>query len=232
MTKCLAITRGGWGQVWTFESREAADRHPLIQYGDAILEGHADLADSYPPHRLPAVALRVLGDARQAQDVQQRVNDRESALSQERRIALVVGELWDGLVRMAKEPPAQPARICELIVQDRDLYDRSQPPERTTDMAKAAAAAPKAEKAPKEPKVAAEKKIAGHPVTAKIVFGKDKAGVEYGAKNNPKREGSRSHGAFGLYKSGMTLQKAVDAGVTVGDIRWDLSHGFIAIDNG
>jgi len=44
---------------------------------------------------------------------------------------------------------------------------------------------------------------------------------------NPKREGSASHARFALYKNGMTYESALAAGVTNGDIHWDMAHEFI-----
>lgn len=75
-----------------------------------------------------------------------------------------------------------------------------------------------------------EKKVpvcGGVPVTTKIVLGVDKEGNKYGPKNNPKRKGSATHGRFEKYKDNMTVAKALEAGVTPGDIRWDLKQGFI-----
>lgn len=47
---------------------------------------------------------------------------------------------------------------------------------------------------------------------------------------NPKREGSKAHGRFALYKDGQTVAEFVKAGGTFGDLAWDSSRGFIAIE--
>lgn len=88
------------------------------------------------------------------------------------------------------------------------------------------------EKASKAPKVAKEKapkirKIAKRDPATKITFGADKEGKEYGKANNPKRGASADR--FALYRKNMTLQQAVDAGLTSGDINWDLDKGYIKI---
>lgn len=93
-----------------------------------------------------------------------------------------------------------------------------------------AAAAPKAakEKAPKAPKEAKAKLIAKLDPKTRIAFGTNAEGKAYDTnKNNPKRAGSKSFDTFAKYKSNMTLEQAVAAGIPVADISWDLKHGFI-----
>lgn len=46
---------------------------------------------------------------------------------------------------------------------------------------------------------------------------------------NPKRPGSKARARYDLYKSGMTRQAALTAGITGGDLRWDTKHGFIKL---
>lgn len=47
--------------------------------------------------------------------------------------------------------------------------------------------------------------------------------------SNPKQVGSASRARFDLYKDGMTVSDAYDAGVRREDVRWDLAHGFIEL---
>lgn len=152
-----------------------------------------------------------------------------SGVVAEDRLRQASSELWSQLRRVAAAAPEDPAVICELVSQDRRLHNRAIKGEMImaeADVKEKPAKAVKEKAAPAAPK---EKKIAGYPATAKIEFGVDKEDKPFGPKNNPKREGSKSHASFALYKSGMTLQKAVDAGVSTGDIAWDLSHNFIKI---
>lgn len=93
-----------------------------------------------------------------------------------------------------------------------------------TAAAPAAAPAVAAAAAPAKPKT-----VGGFALTAKITFGKDKESKSYGKDNNPKRAGSASHGKFAKYVDGMTVQQAVDAGMTGADLTWDTKHGFIKI---
>jgi hypothetical protein len=48
-------------------------------------------------------------------------------------------------------------------------------------------------------------------------------------KNNPWKQGTKGHGYYELYRNGMTVAKAVKAGVPRGYIRWDIAHGFINV---
>lgn len=85
-------------------------------------------------------------------------------------------------------------------------------------------------KAPKAEKKERAKTVGRHPVTARIRFGEDKDGKPYSAtQNNPKREKSAANAAFALYRSNMTIQQALDAGVPAANIAWDLDKGFIKI---
>lgn len=45
---------------------------------------------------------------------------------------------------------------------------------------------------------------------------------------NPKR--GKSAEVFSHYQSGMTVENFVAAGGTTGDVRWDIAHGYISID--
>lgn len=47
---------------------------------------------------------------------------------------------------------------------------------------------------------------------------------------NPKREGSKSHARFANYVDGMTVQAALDAGLTTADLVYDAAHSHIAIE--
>lgn len=47
---------------------------------------------------------------------------------------------------------------------------------------------------------------------------------------NPKRPGSNAASVFDLYKNGMTVKQALDAGIPRGHMNWDLDHGFIKVE--
>lgn len=48
---------------------------------------------------------------------------------------------------------------------------------------------------------------------------------------NPKREGSKAKVRFDLYRDGMTVAEALEAGITTPDLIYDTSHGFVKITN-
>jgi len=48
-------------------------------------------------------------------------------------------------------------------------------------------------------------------------------------KVNPWKEGTKGHGYYTKYRSGMTVAEAVKAGVPRGYIAWDVAHGFITL---
>lgn len=94
--------------------------------------------------------------------------------------------------------------------------------------APAAEATKPAAEAAKPEKEVKEKLVAGKPLSAKILFGKDKEGKSYGKDNNPKRR--KAGERFALYTDGMTVQKALDAGISAADIAWDVGKGFITLN--
>jgi hypothetical protein len=48
-------------------------------------------------------------------------------------------------------------------------------------------------------------------------------------KENPWKAGTKGHGYYSRYKSGMTVAEAVKAGVPRGYVAWDVAHGFITL---
>ncbi len=72
------------------------------------------------------------------------------------------------------------------------------------------------------------------PKMAKRVNGLAKdAVVTVLTQTNPKREGSQAYDRFENYfklKTGATVQDALDAGLTIGDIRYDFIHGSIKVE--
>ena len=76
--------------------------------------------------------------------------------------------------------------------------------------------------APKAPKL--KKKVEG--VSKEAV-------VNVLAESNPKREGSKAYERFDKYfglAEGTTVAGAIEAGLTMGDIHYDIIHGNISVD--
>lgn len=95
---------------------------------------------------------------------------------------------------------------------------------------KAKKKAPKANK--KAAKATGERKprAAVIPRDAIIRMGADAEGNAYGPKNNPTRKGSKVFDRFAKYKDGMTVEKAVAAGIHRADIPYHQEQGFITLE--
>ena len=63
-----------------------------------------------------------------------------------------------------------------------------------------------------------------------ISLGVDKEGNSTSGKNNPKREGTRCHEQFALYKDGMTVAEYLASGGARASINWDVEKGYIKVD--
>lgn len=201
----IAITQGGCGKPYVFDNLIEADEHPIIQYGDAFISDHTDIPKNYKLKNgladLKAV-LMGLGDTRSL-----------SLLNEHSDIIVHAQQVWDDIRHFAIQPPDDHEVICNIIRQDRNITRRKH-------MSKADAPENKQAKAPRPP---------AFPPKSKIAFGTDKEDNAYGPKNNPKREGTNAAAMFALYKSGMTVEKALEAGITVADLKHNESKGFIVI---
>jgi hypothetical protein len=222
MPACVAVTCWGWGDVWGFESSEDARLHPLIDTCDVILSSAEDV---YPRNWnylfLPRMCAEVLGDRAARDKIADIIQNAPDEKTRDSRLALASVEIWNRLCDVAKPPPREPRKICEMIVRDRqrtDEWHRREEARRRTVMTEATT----------QEKPAA-KMVAGFASTAKITLLKDKEGKQYGSANNPKRANSASATLFAKYRDGMTVQQAVDAGISAAALRWDKEHSFINI---
>lgn len=229
----VAVTRGGAGDPWLFESREEADLHPLVQYGDAVLAGPEDVLSQYGLHQLP-VLLRVVGDDHLSRRVATAIPDWGVATEAKRREAArqLCGAVFEALARRARTPPQSPARVCELIRTDREKYTKERRmPEVNPNAGKPAAAgtgnnkgATTAKSKPTSPK-RAPRYAEDHVITLLA----DAEGKKYGKGNNPKRAGSATATRFEAYKDGMTVKKAQEAGITVADLDYDIGKKYVKV---
>lgn len=53
--------------------------------------------------------------------------------------------------------------------------------------------------------------------------------IESMAAENPKKEGTKAHDRFSLYKKGMSVAEYITAGGNRADLSWDVEHKFITI---
>lgn len=227
MPACVAVTCWGWGDVWGFDSPEDARLHPLIDTCDVIV---CSAEDVYPRNWnylfLARMCAEVLGDRAARDKIAETVQTAPDEKTRDSRLALASVEVWNRLCAVAKVPPRDPRKICEMIVRDRQRTDEWHRREETR---RRTVAETDTKTAPAATAPAKDKTIAGFSPTAKITLLKDKEGKQYGKANNPKRAGSASATLFEKYRDGMTVQQAVDGGLSAAALRWDSDHGFISV---
>jgi hypothetical protein len=231
MTKCVAITRDGRGDLWAFGNFAEADCHPLVQYGDRIVDGPQSITKRLSLAEIPRIMRRCGRD-----DLAERVRTCLGAASHPQRVQRVneyAKYIWTALAESARVAPSDPEELVKLIVRDRKLsIEESKTMEaETPTTAEAATEAPKAKKtkAPKAEGEAAAPKAERFNREHTIRLLSNAEGVKYGPENNPKRAGSASHDRFAMYEDGMTIAAAVEKGVKTEDIAWDVRKGFIEV---
>lgn len=219
---CVAVTRGGAGSLWRFASLTEADDHPIVQYGDAVVCSPEDVLRTFRDTEMAALAERAgqprLRDALRAWA--------PGAASRRDREAYAE-QLWSAMQKSASPPPRDPSEIVRLVREDRvaarsapQVY-RLHPTERRDKMTDATTT----ETTKKAPPTR-QPKFAGSTV---ISLGTDKEGAKFGPSNNPKKAGSKSAERFALYEDGMTVDQAVEKGITRADIDNDQAKGLITL---
>lgn len=230
MTKCVAITRDGRGDLWAFGSFAEADTHPLVQYGDRIVDGPQSITKRLSLAEIPRILRRC-----NREDLAERIRMCFDAASHAQRVQRVneyAKHVWTALAESARPAPSDPEELVKLIVRDRKLsIEESKTMEAETPTTEAATEATKAKKtkAPKAEGEAPAPKAERYNREHTIRLLSNAEGVKYGPENNPKRAGSASHDRFALYEDGMTVGAAVEKGVKSEDIAWDVRKGFIEV---
>lgn len=214
--------------MYSFESRAQADAHPLIQYGDAILDGPADITAQYNLLEIGRL-IAMLGCEKTRLSVLRSIHP-DLGLRHSERLKKVeerAADIWSLMEQAAVSPPSDPAEIMTLIQKDREATKES------TMTDKAANAAPKTdakEKAPAKEKVVKAPKYAG---TSTIKLLSDKDGKQFGADHNPKRAGSASALRFANYSDGLTIAELLEKGdsqaTVFADLDYDIKKGFIEV---
>jgi hypothetical protein len=224
----VGITRNGFGDVYVFSSREEADMHPIIQYGDAILAEPADLTDQYNILQFPRM-LQLTCDQRLVDRIGEYLASLEGKTNtaKYRQMEQFLPEIFEAMVRNGAEPPEDPAEIIQLIRRDRQLHNRKTGVDY---MAEKAAAENKKDAAPKEKKEAAPKKVK-YPGDHVITMLADKDGKTYGKDHNPKRAGSNSAARFASYTNGMTVEayNKLYPEFATGDLDNDIAKNYIKV---
>jgi hypothetical protein len=245
--RCVAITRDGWGDVWAFDNPKLADLHPIVQYGDPIIPSHTEITSQISIMRIPSL-MRILGSPEMEEKIRLCLMATTGLKLSERkaRVNDYAHMIWAVITRAAKQVPEDPTTIVSIIRRDRIMSikeSRTMNDENPDVPAEAEGEAPvgktkrekkvKEPKAPREPKAPKEPKApreAKFPADHIVRFGADAEGVPYGPEHNPKRAGSAAADRFSLYRDGMTVGAALEAGVGMGDVTWDVSKGFITIE--
>lgn len=229
----LAVTRGGFGAFYSFATRQEADLHPLVQYGDTIMCGQDDILKQYNLLELPRL-LGGLGDEKLRVEILSVVHPHLGLTDRERisRVASRAEYIWARMKVVAQPAPTDPSTICSLVTSDRVAMTINPKENRMPDDQKnEVAAAPKPEKVAKPPKEPKAKPFAEDQV---ITFGADKNGKKYdAAENNPKRPATKAHEQFAQFKDGQTVGEYVKAigaeGAAYGELKWSADQGFIHI---
>lgn len=221
----VVITRMGRGDLWRHETFDAADEHPLTQYGDAIIGSGKDVERMYNRLELSQLAIR-LGLSSLADDI-------EKEFAKPRPFLESYCELiWKTLQREAKPVPKDPKEICNLIVNDRQTT-------KSPEFNKMARKAKKAEDAVETTEAPAKKRggKSKYHDSQVVTMLADKEGKQYGPDHNPKRNASAAR--FACYRDGITIgdlrAALVDALGADGadklsdDLAWDVKRGFISL---
>ena len=232
----VAVTRNGLGDWWLFDTYENADTHPLIQYGDVICTDPDKIVVKWTRIEIPLLLEQLVSPVERATIL---VEFRTAGWGNwKRTMDRFKDILWQRMIEKAKQPPADPATICNLITRDRKLSlkerktmakETTKPVEETTEAAAetgAATEAPAEKGTTKRAPPAREPKFKPEMIITMLA---DKDGKPFSAENNPKRAGSQSAERFALYVNGMSVDQAVAAGLTRGDLANDVDKKFISI---
>lgn len=225
----VGITRNGFGDVYVFASKEEADMHPVIQYGDAILGGPDDLTDQYNILQFPRM-LTLTRDQRLVDRIGEYLASLEGKTNtaKYRQMEQFLPEIFEAMVRNGDAPPEDPAEIIAVIRRDRTLHNRKTGVDY---MAEKAAAENKAAKPAAEKKADAAPKKVKYPGEHVITLLADKDGKAYGKDHNPKRAGSNSAARFASYTNGMTVEayNKLYPDFATGDLDNDIAKNYIKV---
>lgn len=229
---CVAITRGGWGSIYSFKNKAEANNHPLVQYGDAVLDGPESVTTQYNVLEIGRL-LAMLGCEKLRLSVLRSIHPDLGLKHSDRvkRIAERASEIWGLIEQAAAQPPSDPNLIFQLVADDRKAMSKESTMEDANKKAATTEANAKAAKPAKEPKAPKPPKYGDNDV---IKLMSDAEGKQYGKDHNPKRTGSASAIRFANYTDGMTVAELLKMGDTqakvFGDLDYDQAKGYIEIE--
>jgi hypothetical protein len=108
----IAITRSGIGKIYRFSTLKIADAHPLIQYGDPVMDDSDDLREMLLPEECIRLAMKI-GETEAAQELE------GVSISEFLRDKRHSRTFWGVLSRCAQVPSSDPEDIMREIVTDR-----------------------------------------------------------------------------------------------------------------
>jgi hypothetical protein len=211
---CIAVTRGGFGAILKFQSERDAFLHPVVQYGDAIIESPDDLLRLY--NRLEWTKLmRAAGYQNQIlQEAMVHLGVTEARLARDKSAP----DIWRLLCERATDPPDTLGEILDIVKADRTALNNGR--KETRSMSEAGTTN----------ETTSTPRTGNVDPTASINFGADKEGRPYGAENLPYRADSNRAGRFLKLKQGMTATEAVKAGVAARYLEAMHDKGFIVLN--
>lgn len=210
---CIVVTRNGQGAVYRFTDKKAARLHPLAQAYDVFAADSSELAMQYG--RGEADLLVRFAEGR---DRSRLIDALEVWKSEPIRKDLpfdIRNLMWSTFARVAQEPPTDSAALLRLIEEDRRAVESLKLRPRS-DSATPGEEAPPRKTRSTTMTEAVKRTRMNENSTIKIL-----------ADSNPKR--GKSAERFALYKDGMTVKSAKEAGVTAADITYDTNKGFISV---
>ena len=211
---CIVVTRNGQGAVYSFPDKKAARLHPLTQAYDVSAADSSELAMQYG--RGEAELLVRFAEGR---DRSRLIDALEVWKSEPIRRELpfeIRNLLWTTHARVAQTPPSDPAAILRLIEEDRRAVESQKLRPRSDSATPGEETPSRKTRSTDMTEAAAKRTRINENSTIKIL-----------ADSNPKR--GKSADRFALYKDGMTVKAAKEAGVTAADITYDTNKGFISV---
>lgn len=221
---CVVVTRNGNGAIWIFATKAEARIHPIPQSDDIYAETADQLVSQYGKGHIEVLLKHTEGRDRarlvDAMETWKASKKADINLSNEARDLI-----WSKVLSLGNPPPKDPAEIVRIIVEDRVSLEgktlRSLPRDDARSFhvvpqhSKEDSMSDKAARAPKIPDT--------HVISIATEGGK-----------NPKREGTASFDRFAMYKDGMTVKEAKEAGVKAADISYDAhpDRGYITLTPG
>jgi len=117
---CVAITKGGIGVPYVFQTKEEAFVHPLIQYGDPIFGDPDEVFEAYARFEW-AVIMKIAGvEANHILDALDTLTPVEERSARRGMLP----RIWDGLFKKAQPLPTDFDALCSLIANDRGQMEK------------------------------------------------------------------------------------------------------------